>query len=116
MTHQAAFEQWAGLPAGSMPDWEFIPLYRGDSLAAVAAMWGTEIHFAVAPGWKHKTIHRGRTRDFLSPLFNRRGYLTTRMTVGDDDSFIRRLGFNKTWDNDQMSHYMMTKLPFGKGE
>lgn len=110
-----AFEAWSGLPPGSVEGWEFIPHKEAGELAAVAALRGTEIHFAVAPGWRHRVIQRSRTRAFLAPLIERAGFLTTRSNDMKHDRFLTGLGFVRTWSEGAMNHYMLTELPFGEG-
>lgn len=118
----ALFVQWTGLPADDpalreFEAWEFHPYERGGEIQAIAAMQGTEIHFAIAPNWRRILICRQRTREFLAPLIDRFGFLTTRsISIDLNHRFLSRLGFNKTWDDGKCSHYMLTELPFSKGE
>ena len=103
------------MPAGSMDGWEFTPYPNDGEARAIAALHGTEVHFCVAPEWRHKVIARRRTREFLRPMFERRGYLTTRAVQGaETHSFLTRIGFVPTWENGNVTHYMLTELPFGK--
>lgn len=111
MTEQ--FAEWSGVPAASLADWEMIPLTVGDDVRAIAAMQGSEIHFAVAPQWRGRTITRRRTREFLSPLFGIHGFLTTRSIDGRHHAFLTRLGFERTWSDGTVDYYMMAELPFG---
>ena len=109
---QALFEQWAGMPYNSLDGWEFHP-YQSDSIIkAIAAVQGTEIHFAIAPGWLNRVIRRSNTREFLAPLIDRRGYLTTRAVAGEHGEFLARLGFVLTRTDGAVDYYMLTDLPF----
>ena len=115
MDLRTAFESWAGMPPGSMLGWRFVEYAPAGQVQAVAAIQGTEIHFAVAPERRHRVIARQRTRDFLRPIFDSIGFLTTRVVRGDARAdFVRRLGFVPTWSDDTMDHFMMTELPFGR--
>lgn len=112
------FVEWAGLPreaARMLADWEMVPLHRASQLIGLAAVSGTEIHFALEPSSRHRGIQRTRAREFLAPLIARRGYLTTSSMHGDDQSrrFVERMGFRSTWTDNQFDHYMLTALPFG---
>lgn len=115
-----AFARWTGLDAEALAHggWEFVPLHVGPELAAAAALRGTEIHFASAPEWRARLITRRRTRDFLAPLFERYGFLTTRCQALDfaQIAFITRLGFELTFEDplSGIHHYMLSALPFGK--
>jgi hypothetical protein len=96
-----------------MSDWEEVPLIRGGELRGRALVRGTEIHFEVIKG---PAIFKQTARDFLAPLFDRLGFLTTRAELGDkvSDRFITRMGFERTWDDGKYQHYVMTALPFGQ--
>ncbi len=114
------FAAWSALEltpgaAELLQRWTFEPLKIDGQTAAIAAIDGTEIHFAIAPEWRLKTITRARTREFLAPLMELRGFLTTR-TEPDaaKDRFLRRLGFCKTWNDGLLDHYILTALPFEK--
>jgi hypothetical protein len=119
MTH-ADFARWAELPdgaAGLLREWDLHPLVVGGQERGGAITRGTEIHFAVAPQWRHRAIARQRARDFLAPLIERMGFLTTRATPGDGHHrFLTRMGFSLTWQEPGADHYMLCSLPFGGKE
>ena len=82
---------------------------------AAACMSGSEIHFAIAPEWRHRVIARLRAREFLAPLFDVHGFLTTRTEPNKPHHrFLERMGFMRTWNDGIHDHYMMTELPFGE--
>lgn len=94
--------------------WEIVEHhYRGEH-RGTAALRGTEIHFEVL---KSPAILRSAAREFLRPLLERQGFLTTRCEIGDAASqrFIERMGFRRTWSSDEHHFFMLTELPFGKG-
>lgn len=111
-----AFGQWSGLGDWVPVDgWTFVPLVEGGALLLVAAVMGTEIHVAVAPEHRCRVITRRRCREFLGPLMERRGYLTTRAVCGTGkERFLHRLGFKLTHTTGGIDHYMLTALPFAK--
>lgn len=110
------FADWAGLPPSSGLDaWTFTPYERNGQVLAIAAMDGPEIHFAIAPAARHTVIARHRTAEFLAPLFERHGYLTTRTEPGAPQAdFLKRLGFRFTWNSGEFDHYMLSALPWAK--
>lgn len=114
MSFAEQFAAWASLPLELFAEgWEFVPLRIHGEVRAMAALQGTEIHFAAAPGCR--VIAKHRTREFLKPLLDRRGYLTTRAVLGGAaHDFLTRLGFAHTWRDEQFDHYMLTALPFGR--
>jgi hypothetical protein len=118
MTLGELYMQWARIPAIHsqwLDGWEMHPHLRDGEVVAIAALRGTEIHFAVKPEWRNRVILRDITRAFLAPLMERRGYLTTRTRpYAYERRFLERLGFKHTWSNDGVDHYMLTELPFGR--
>lgn len=90
--------------------WEIVTSACGGCTAAVK---GTEIHVEFGPGLR---FTRASVREFLAPLLAREGLLTTRTEHEDQRHrlFVIRLGFRKTWSDDQYDYYAMTELPFGK--
>lgn len=114
------FALWASVDAEALAvaGWIFHPLWVGQELAAIAAMRGTEIHFASAPTWRRRLITRRRTRQFLEPLYDKWGFLTTRAAPDAHDQirFITRLGFELTSGGKLINHYMLSELPFSKQE
>ena len=111
-----AFGQWSGLgDCFELGDWTFVPLVENGAVLLLAAMRGTEIHVAVAPEFRGRVITRRRCREFLGPLLERRGYLTTRAVEGTDRiHFLQRLGFRLTGAAGGINHYMLTAVPFQK--
>lgn len=119
----ASFTAWAGIAptegaAESLrAEWSFHAYTNEGEVRAIAAMAGSEIHFAVAPQWRGRVIARQRARDFLAPLFAKHGFLTTRSEPDEKNrDFLERIGFLFTWNDGRFDHYMMHELPFsGKG-
>lgn len=96
--------------------WDAVPYEVDGVLHGAAMLNGSEIHFAMRPEWRGKSITRRRAREFLRPLLDRLGFLTTRVEVGLDDAFVRRIGFTPTWSDGTFQFYMMTREPFAKKE
>lgn len=119
MNQKQAFVAWMGWPAEwatMIEQWEMVPLEIGGTTAGLAALDGTEIHFALDPEWRGVAITRKRAREFIAPLISKRGYLTTRAQKPDrkQRSFLLRFGFRKTWADADIEHFMLTCLPFDK--
>jgi hypothetical protein len=118
---QDAYLDWLDLshhPEASrvLASWEYVALLEDDEVVGIAALKGTEIHFAAAPAWRGRVMSRRRIRAFLEPLMARYGFLTTRSLVGDLGSavFLRRLGFVNTWTELEIRHWMLTALPYSR--
>ena len=116
MTHAQDFAAWSSLPSWvDLGGWRFVPYEQAGEVRAIAALQGTEIHFAVAPQHRHRTIARQRTRDFLAPLLDDMGFLTTRQPIGAGaHRFLTRLGFAHTQRSEHFDHYMLAALPWAK--
>lgn len=112
MNLEQCFKAWGGLPPDlSLDAYRFIPYEQGGVVRAIAALDGTEIHFAVHPAYRHRVITRHRTRAFLAPLLEECGFLTTRALPGHR-AFLTRLGFRFTWNNGRFDHFMLSALPW----
>ncbi len=98
----------------ALHDWESIPGYVDGVLVASIIKKGTEVHFAISKECRGKTINRQRTREFLRPLFEEEGFLTTKLLPDHKgpQRFIERIGFKKTWSDGRFNYFMLTELPF----
>ena len=97
--------------------WEHVEHVRKGQCVARAMVLGSEIHFMVEPEHRRKLWPRRLAREFLAPLFERCGYLTTRCRVVDDATasrFVQRLGFKRTWCDGVYDYYMLDTLPFSR--
>lgn len=93
---------------------EAVPYYQDGKVVAAAARLGTEIHFAVDAAVRRRLITRKRAREFLQPLLENFGFLTTRLLLdrAGQQKFIERIGFKKTWSDGKYNYFMLTDLPF----
>lgn len=94
--------------------WERIEHRQDGRLAGIALVRGTEFHCHLLPGFK---LRRAEMREFLRPLFERHGFLTTRVAHEDlaNQRFNRAFGFERTWSDDRFHYFVMSELPFAKG-
>lgn len=90
--------------------WE---IHRSRCGGCTAALRGTEIHVEFA---RRGVIARRTVREFLGPLIEREGFLTTRVERDDQNSsdFVGRLGFAPMWSDSDYTYYILTELPFSK--
>lgn len=95
-------------------DWEVVPVELGDQHVGTLVCKGTEVHFALVPGWRPAGSHRGAIREYLRPLFERQGFLTTRVPHyrPAQKQFVQRLGFKPTWRDDGVEYFLLGHLPF----
>ena len=116
MTDAERFVAWSNLPPTEMAGWQMVPWEVNGRTIGMAATSGTEIHFAVDPRWRTKAMTRDRVRQFLAPLIERRGYLTTRAInpTQEQRAFLAKIGFDMTHEQDQIEHFMLSALPFSQ--
>ena len=93
--------------------WDVVPGYINGQHAATAVIKGSEVHFGLVPGFRHR-ITRGRVRGFLQPLLDRHGFLTTRILLSSQDKrrFVERVGFMPTWNDGKFQYYLLGNLPW----
>lgn len=99
--------------AKAMPDWEVFEHHQDGQLAGFAILKGTEFHCQLFAGFRLK---RKEMREFLRPLYERNGFLTTRVAHADlaNQRFNKVFGFERTWSDDTFHYFLMNDLPFGK--
>lgn len=72
-----------------------------------------EIHFALFKEFRgHRIVSRKNLRAYLKPMLDKECFLTTKLGEKDDDSFIRRLGFNQIGTSSSGQRiYMLLEIP-----
>jgi hypothetical protein len=94
--------------------WELRETHVEGEHRGTLAVAGNEIHFV-----QHKALAltRKSVRETLGPLLNEREFLTTRVLRTDTISrrFVERLNFKLQWSDDRYDYFMLTDLPFDKG-
>lgn len=114
------FADWSSIDRAAaeqltLGSWALHPGMIGDEMVCIAITSGPEVHFVVAPKWRRRLMLRGRTREFLAPLFESHGYLTTRADPEDGHrDFLERMGFSFTLNDGLHDHFFMHELPFGR--
>jgi hypothetical protein len=96
--------------------WDAVPGFIDGVHVCTALVKGTEIHFAIVAEHRLRTVLRMRARDFLEPLLERYGFLTTRVALGrtDEQRFVLRMGFEPTWSDHKFRYYLLAELPFSR--
>lgn len=100
--------------ASLFSDWESHDYMVDGQVAGTAMTKGTEIHFALDPRLYKKAMRRDAMRNAIKPLFDRMGFLTTRILLGHTDQarFVKRVGFEKTWSDGRFDYYLLANLPY----
>lgn len=112
------FADWSGVKdVTAFAIWEGVPIVKDGRLIGMGAVDGTEVHIALAPTERGAgRLSRRLCREWLAPLFERRGFLTTRAHEPsvEQERFLERLGFERTRIDGPTHHYMLSALPFEK--
>lgn len=97
-----------------LSDWEAVPITVDGSHVGTLIAKGTELHIALVPGYRPRGAMRGVIKNFLKPLFERQGFLTTRILHQEaaQHAFVKRVGFKPTWRCGQFQYYLLGALPF----
>lgn len=97
----------------SLNEWSIHPFYEGQTLMGCAFTLGTEFHCRLLPGFK---LNRSMMREFMRPLFDKYGFLTTRVEHGDTANrrFNKVFGFVPTWADETHQYFILTSIPFDR--
>ena len=58
-------------------------------------------------------MSRRNTLQFIRPILDEHGFVTTRVPRSETDHKLRtRLGFTETWADDNFTYFALTELPF----
>jgi hypothetical protein len=88
---------------------EFLPFVEDGEHMATLAKKGAEVHFAIYKQHRGK-ITRRRLRSFFQPILAKEGFLVTKLTQSEPDSFIRRLGFEQIGTSPSHRIYMLNDI------
>lgn len=99
--------------ARCVPGWQVVEYRPAGHLAGFGMLRGTELHVQLFAG---AGFNRAAMREFLRPMFERHGFLTTRTALQDaaNQRFNRVFGFAHTWSDAQFHYFLMAELPFGR--
>lgn len=106
--NQAAIDKALG-------DWEILEATTDDGdLIGIVMAKGSEVHLCARPEYYKRCLTRSNAKKLLWPIFERCGFLTTRIRIGSHSKqrFVERAGFEKTWADDRFVYYMMTEKPY----
>lgn len=103
-----------GVAEEQLGDWKVEVAQRAGKDVALVLTRGTEIHLApLGPG----AMSRRNTLQFIRPIFDEYGFVTTRTPRTVTDHKLRlSLGFEFTFSDDQFDYWAMTELPFQRSK
>lgn len=99
--------------AKGIPGWELIGYRPEGVLSGFALLKGTELHCQL---FENSGFNRSEMREFLRPMFERHGFLTTRVPIADlaNQRFNKLFGFKRTWSDSKFHYFLMARLPFSR--
>jgi len=95
--------------------WDVKIATRTGEDVAICISKGPEFHFV--PLVVGKAMSRKNIIEALEPIMNEYGYVTTRVPVCEENHKLRlKLGFVKSWEDNDFSYWALTELPYQKGK
>jgi hypothetical protein len=108
-----ADEYLAALNLASPKDWKRQVATRDGKDVAVVLTKGTEIHFVSLD--EKRAMTRKNTLEFLKPIHDEFGYVTTRVPIAETNHRLREiLGFQYQWSDENFSYWILHDLPWSK--
>ena len=89
--------------------WEYFPIYKEGSIAALIATKGSEIHCGCFPEYKGRWFPMKRYQRIIKDIFLRYGKVTT-STFEESREFVERLGFKEVFKNNEIIHFIKTEV------
>lgn len=99
----------------ALENWDILEATTDDGeLIGIVMAKGSEVHLCARPKYYRRCLTRQNAKKLLWPIFERHGYLTTRIRLSSfsKQRFVERAGFEKTWADDRFVYYMMTEKPY----
>lgn len=97
-----------------MKDWNAIAIQDEDQHVGTVITKGCEVHIALVDGYRPKASKRRIIKQFLQPLFDEHGYVTTRIMHSrlNEKKFVERVGFTPAWKDENFQYYFLGVMPF----
>lgn len=93
--------------------WTLSQAFRAGRHVANVFSKGSEIHLEILDA--RRAMTRKNTLEFLKPIFDEYGYVTTRVPLDETEHRLRDvLGFKYMWSDNEYSYWCLTELPFQK--
>ena len=103
-----------GANTDSLDGWKIQPAFRDDEHVGFVVTNGPEIH--ILPTVEKKAISRRNIAEFIKPLLDEFGFVTTRVPLSETNHRLRVcLGFQRTWSDANYSYWALTKIPYERG-
>lgn len=94
-----------------LPGWTITEAQRNGRAAGFVLTNGSEIH--IAPMDRGESLSRRNIHQFIAPLLQEFGYVTTRVPLLETDhSLFLRVGFKQTWADLNFTYWALTELPY----
>lgn len=102
-----------GADPRSLDGWTVAQAFRAGEPVGYVITKGPEIHMLAMSD--KKAMSRRNILEFLQPLLDTHGYVTTRVPLSETDHRLRiKLGFQRTWQDANYSYWALTSIPYEK--
>ena len=114
--HLEAYLKTIGVPKdqaeAALKNWTVAVVKRDHKEIGIVITSGTEIHFVLLGG---PAMTRKNTLEFLKPIYDEFGFVTTRTPIAETDDRLRDvLGFKYQWHDESFKYWSLTELPWQK--
>ncbi len=75
---------------------------------------GCEVHVEWQKGKEVRFVRAARK--VFAEVLSELGFLTTRQKKSQSPEFLERVGFRKTWSDDEFDYFLTTAVPLARGE
>lgn len=89
--------------------WEYFPIYKEGSIAALIATKGSEIHCGCFPEYRGRWFPKQRVQRIFKEILLKYGKITT-STFKEYSSFVERLGFKEINRMKDIIYYIKTEV------
>jgi hypothetical protein len=95
----------------ALDGWTITTAQRAGEDVGFVITKGPEIH--ILPTAEKKAMSRRNILEFVKPLLEQYGYVTTRVPIAETNHRLRvALGFEYTWSDAMFSYWALTKIPY----
>lgn len=95
--------------------WDVKIAQRAGVDVAICVSKGPELHFVTLVDGK--AMSRKNIIEALEPIYSKYGYVTTRVPICEENHRLRlKLGFVKSWEDNDFTYWALTELPYQKGK
>lgn len=102
-----------GADPAALDGWTIRAAQRDGEPVGFTISNGPEVH--ILPLVEGKSLSRRNIIEFIEPILDQFGYVTTRVPIAETEHRLRTaLGFVSSWSDDTYSYWCMTRLRYAR--